>query len=346
MYLDTAADCFLPQIEAELRAILEMPDPALAPYYGMMHYHLGWVDHQFLPVDSYVGKRIRPLLCLLSAQAAGGSVHHALPAAAAVELVHSFSLVHDDIQDDSPIRRGRPAVWAVWGVAQAITVGDGIFVHARRALQRLQERGVPDRRSLAAFRVFDDACLALCEGQFLDIEFSSRPGITQEQYLTMVRGKTSALLAASAQLGAIVATDDLELIERHTAYGQNLGTAFQIQDDILGIWGDENLMGKSAATDLRDRKKTLPVVFALNQQEHPRAAERLSAIYSGRAPLSHQEIEEALKLLERVNARRSAQQLADAYYRKAFEQLEAFDPARSAYAALHELAKLLMRRRV
>jgi geranylgeranyl diphosphate synthase type I len=339
-------DHLLPQIEAELGATVSVPHRSLSAYYGMMHYHLGWADKALTPSRTNSGKRLRPILCLLSCQALGGDLHQALPAASALELVHNFSLVHDDIQDGSPTRRGRRAVWDIWGMAHAINVGDGLFVLARLALHRLGERGVPLSRQLAATLTLDQACLALCEGQFFDMTFEDRLDVDLDQYLWMIRQKTAALLAASTQLGAIIATDDAEQIERYRSFGENLGLAFQIQDDILGAWGDEAATGKSAATDIRDKKKTLPVVYGLNQSQDRPTAQQLADLYSTQGPLSESAIEATLALLERAGARQYAEDMAEKYYRLALQSLERSGIDNSAQACLRALAASLMGRQV
>jgi geranylgeranyl diphosphate synthase type I len=341
--LHLVVDRYLGEIEGELQRSLQTPSAALEGYYGMMRYHLGWTDAHLQAVEVHAGKRIRPLLCLLSAEAAGGDARQAMPAAVAVELAHNFSLVHDDIQDNSAVRRGRPAVWAVWGMAQAITAGDGMFVVARRALEGLQQAEVAPSRCLAAYRAFDRACLALCEGQFLDIDFEPRSSITQEQYLSMIEGKTAALLAASAELGALVVTDEVDRIRSHARWARRVGMAFQIQDDILGIWGDEALTGKSSATDVRDKKKTLPVVFALNQSAEPAVARRLAAILSGPPPLPGEMVEEVMSLLDDVDARGYAVEMASKYYRAAQAELEAWSGP--SYDNLRALARALTQRK-
>jgi geranylgeranyl diphosphate synthase type I len=326
MSLREAFDRFLPQIEDDLKEVVRAPQHSLATYYGMMRYHLGWADEALQPVQSNSGKRLRPMLCLLACEAAGGDPQQALPAASAVELVHSFSLVHDDIQDGSPVRRGRRAVWDIWGSAHGINVGDGLFVLTRLALHRLADRGVPLPRRQAAALTLDRACLALCEGQFFDMSFEDRLDVELDEYLWMIQHKTAALLAASAQLGAIVASDDAEQIDRCHSFGENLGMAFQIQDDILGAWGKEQVTGKSAATDIRDKKKTLPVVYALNQQENRVVARQLADLYRENGPLDTSAIQQALAILDRVGARQYAEAVAAEYYRQALESLAQIGP--------------------
>lgn len=227
----------------------------------MIAYHLGWEGEGAGPEAR--GKRIRPLLVLLSTAAAGGEWQRALPAAAAVELVHNFSLVHDDIQDQSPLRRGRPTVWIKWGTAQAINIGDTLFTLAQMALLRLAET-VSSEVAHTASLVLQETCLALTQGQYLDISYESRGNLTMEAYWPMVSGKTAALLSASTLLGALAAQADEPACEAYHRFGRSLGLAFQALDDLLGIWGDAALTGKSTESDLLAGKKSLPVLYGLS----------------------------------------------------------------------------------
>ena len=331
---------YLPLIEEALQQALQTPHAALAAHHGMMHYHLGWVDEHFQPKPVGGGKRLRPLLCLLACEAAGGDVQAALPAAAAIEILHNFSLIHDDIEDNSPIRRGRPAVWALWGVPQAVNVGDALFALAHRTLGRLAELDVPAERVLAAIRAFDEACVALTEGQYLDMSFEERLDVTVEEYLRMIQGKTAALMGLSAKLGALLAGAPAKVIGHFHRFGERLGVAFQIEDDILGIWGDEALTGKSAASDILQKKKTLPVVYGLGSA----VGERLRAIY--RKPnLTAEDIPSVLALLAEVNARDHAERLAEEAHQQALQALAATGLSEAALAPLRELAASLLGRK-
>jgi len=343
MSLEKIFDRFLPQIEGDLQQAVRIPHQSLAPYYDIMRYHLGWVDEEFRAIQANSGKRLRPVLCLLACEAAGGDPQQALPAASALELVHNFSLVHDDIQDASPFRRSRRAVWDIWGAAHGINVGDGLFVLARLSLHRLSDRSVSLGRQQAASLALDQACLALCEGQFFDMSFEEHLDVDLDQYLWMIGHKTGALLAASAQLGAIVATDDLACIDNFFRFGENLGMAFQIQDDILGAWGDPQVTGKSAATDIRDKKKTLPVVYALNHSNH-RAAKQMAHLYAQEGPLDASAIGSVLDLLQGLGARQYSEEMAETYYRQALQDLDETGIENAAQSHLRELAALLLGR--
>jgi len=338
----SAFERYLPLIEAELRRIVAAQHPQLASFYGMMRYHLGWVDEGFSPTEDKGGKRLRPLLCLLVCEAAGGDPERALPAAAAVELVHNFSLVHDDIEDASPLRRHRLTVWKVWGTPQAINAGDGLFALAHLAMQRLADRGVRHRRVLTALEILDQACLALTEGQHLDLSFEARLDVDVDEYLSMIRGKTAALFSAAAQLGALVAGSDPESTARYRRFGQNLGLAFQIVDDILGIWGDPQVTGKPAADDIQQRKKTLPIVRALEEEKRTEG-QGLREIYQ-REVIDEEAVEAALKILENLGARHYTGGMANDYYQQALAELDATGVGNEAQDDLRELAAFLVER--
>jgi len=325
---------FIPQIEAEMQACLSSSDPALSGYYGMLAYHLGWADEQFAPAPAWPssGKRMRPLLCVLVCQAAQGDPRQALSAAAGIELLHNFSLIHDDIEDNSPTRRGRPAVWKLWGVPQAINSGDGMFTLAHMAMDRLRLSGVPPERVLDVRDVFDRACLALTHGQYLDMSFESRERVSVDEYLHMISSKTAALIGASAALGATLASS--RAVTQYEAFGRELGLAFQIQDDILGIWGEEALTGKSAESDVAARKKSLPAVYALERSE------KFRALYAAREV----DVPAAIAEMDAVGARTFAEQAARSHHERAMEALRASGASGDASRALYELAESLLGR--
>jgi geranylgeranyl diphosphate synthase type I len=339
-------DRYLLLIEEELRQVLSIPDQRLSPFYGMMHYHLGWTDESFQATRSQAGgKRLRPLFCLLACQAVGAEPRQALPAAAAVELIHNFSLLHDDIEDNSPTRRHRTTVWKIWGEPQAINAGDGMFALAHLALQRLSEKGLPDDRVLAAYRVFDQTCLALCEGQYLDMSFEDCLDVDIDQYLAMIGRKTAALLSCSTWLGALLGSGDAALATRYARFGENLGMAFQIEDDILGIWGEEKVTGKPEASDIRQRKKSLPIVYVLQQEASlPVSEQRVHKVYR-RKVIDEDDVKVVLGYLQAVGARQYAQQMALDYHGRALAELRATGMENEGQDGLWELAKLLVNRK-
>ena len=322
-----------------MQAVVAAPSPSLQDLYGYLRYHLGWTDAQFQPLEkpSHTGKRIRPTLCLLACQACEGDWERALPAAAAVELLHNFSLIHDDIEDQDRTRRGRPTVWSIWGVPQAVNAGDALYTLAHLALLRLADRGVAPATVVTAMRLFDRTCLQLTEGQFLDIGFEDRDGVSPAEYLHMVAGKTAALLACSCELGALAAQAPVARQERLRDFGRYLGLAFQMQDDVLGIWGDPQVMGKPVGSDLARGKKTLPIVHGL---------ERTASLRSllAQPALSADDVARAVDLLEEAGSRQVTKERAREYTSRALEALEAAALAGPAADALHTLAQTLLGR--
>ncbi len=334
---------YLPLIEAEMGRVIGGATGVYAGHYGMIRYHMGWVDAAMQPAVVNSGKRIRPVACLLACEAMGGSVDDALPAAAAVELLHNFSLVHDDVEDDSPTRRHRPTVWALWGVPQAVNVGDAMFTLARLALHSLGSRPISPGLAMDACMVFDHACLRLTEGQYLDMSFEGRLDVTVAEYLMMIEGKTAALLSASLELGALVGGADVATRQRLAEFGRSLGLAFQMQDDILGIWGDEALTGKSAASDILARKKSLPVVYAL---ENPLVGEALRTRYA--EPIEPADVPAVLDLLARAGAQEYTAQAAHEAHQAALAALTASGvlvDGNEAGKALLQMAEMLLGRR-
>ncbi len=259
-----------------------------------------------------------------------------------MELLHNFSLIHDDIEDRSPTRRHRTTLWSWVGEAQAINTGDTMFTLARQALLGLGDKGISPKRVLDAQRTFDQTSLHLTEGQYLDISFETRTDVALSEYLTMIAGKTAALLGASAQLGAIAAGADEVEASHYWRFGHELGLSFQVQDDILGIWGDEAQTGKSAASDILTRKKTLPVLYAL-EQEGP-FAQALHAYYTAERDLSPADLSMILDLLDKIGAREYAEETAGVHAQAALAALAEADGEPAGISLLAELAHKLLGR--
>ncbi len=337
MSLKTFFDRYLPSLEAEMRAAVQTPDPYRAELFGMLQYHLGWVDATFDPCQLPAGKRVRPMLCLLACEACGGDWEQALPAGAAVELLHNFSLVHDDIEDRDETRRGRPTLWRVWGEAQGINAGDTLFALTQLVLLRLSERNVPAATVVTAMRLLNDTSVTLTSGQHLDIGFESKTGVPAADYLVMIKGKTAALLACSCELGALVAAVPDEQRECLRAFGHHMGLTFQMRDDILGIWGDPSLTGKPVGADVARRKKSLPILHGLE-----RSAELGTLL--AQETLSEADVRHATELLEKTNSRAYTEQLAQEHHNRSLGALEEANLQGPAAQAIHELAQMLLGR--
>lgn len=335
MTLNSLSSKYLPVLEEELQhAVTAVEGERLGELHAMLAYHMGWQGEGSGPKAA--GKRIRPLLVLLTCAASGGNWQQAMPAAVAVELVHNFSLIHDDIEDNSPLRRGRSTVWKKWGIAQALNAGDTMFTLAHLEILRLNETISP-ATTLEAARLLQETCLKLTQGQYLDISYESRKDLTVEDYWPMVSGKTAALLSACAELGALVAGAEEACQASYRQFGHFLGLAFQVQDDLLGVWGDAALTGKSAESDLLTGKKSLPVLYGLGLDGPFARRWRQGPVHPGEvAELAHQ--------LETEGARRYTQKTTDRLTRQALDHLNAAEPQGEAGEALKELADRLVKR--
>lgn len=333
--MNTFSRTLLQAIEDELKKqVARLDEPYTQLYYNMLTYHMGWTGEG--ADTKATGKRIRPLLVLLAAAAVGGNWQKTLPAAAAIELIHNFSLLHDDIQDKSETRRGRATAWTIWGVAQAINAGDGMFILANLAMGNLAAKH-PTDIVLQSERIFQEACLNLTRGQHLDIDYETRTSITVTDYWKMIGGKTATLIAASMELGSICggANPDIRLAYRD--FGHYLGLAFQVQDDILGIWGNEAITGKSVASDLLEGKKSLPVLFGIEKNSN--FAKRWQ-----QGNIAEEDVPELAAMLEREGARQKAQEAADQMTDLALNALRQADPQGEAGDELFTLAKRLLNR--
>lgn len=330
---------YIDDIEAELR--LNLAEPKL-PLYQMMRFHLGWEDELGNPSQNSGGKRLRPSLCLLACEASGSDARRALPAAAAVELLHNYSLIHDDIQDDDQERHHRPTVWKIWGKPQAINAGTAMRILANQALYRLIERGEALEKHSQAQHLMDLCTLKLIEGQYLDISFENRLDVRLSDYLEMVAGKTAALIACSLEIGALIGTNDKEVVNSFKNFGFNIGFSFQIRDDILGIWGSPEKTGKSNGSDIMRKKKSFPILYALEKSEGQAHAE-LVKIYQHET-VNAQERNRVLEILDSVQADKFAQQEADNYCNQAMLELARLGLRSSLMDSFEEIAEFLTNR--
>lgn len=334
-------------IEEELkRQVARLDQPRTKQFHEMLTYHMGWTGNGAGPEAT--GKRIRPLLVLLSTASCGFGKEnydqdvssywlHAKSAAAAIELIHNFSLVHDDIQDDSVKRRGRSTVWVNWGAPMAINVGDALFVIANQAVMDLAEY-YPAEVVVKAANILNNSCLDLTRGQFLDMSYEERNDLGIDDYWPMTGGKTSALLSACTHIGALLGNADDTRQEAYRLFGWHLGLAFQVQDDILGIWGDESVTGKSAASDLVEGKNSLPVLYGLGK--HGKFAERWA-----QGPITAVEVNAIAKILEDEGSKEYAEEISKIETQKALAYLERANPQGEGGDTLRKLANMLINRK-
>jgi geranylgeranyl diphosphate synthase, type I len=319
-------------------------DPALRDAVGTLpasirrtvDFHFGWCDEDGEPASGSAGKAIRPAFALLMAEAAGGSWEAALPAAVAVELVHNHSLLHDDVIDGDLLRRRRPTAWAAFGVPQAILAGDALFTLALEVLAGA------DGPAMEAVRLLGAAQQELLAGQMADVAFESRAEVSLEECIAMAHAKTAALLGAACALGQLFATGDQARIGHARAFGEKLGLAFQLIDDVLGIWGDPALTGKAIHSDLASRKKSLPVVAALSSGTA--AGRELAVLYGDPEPLSAQDTARAAELVAAAGGRAWSEAEASTQLAAALKELRHAEVGGRAAAELEALARLVTTR--
>ena len=336
MPLEKFSQILLPAIEAELKRIVKSSIPTeFAGMFPLISYHLGWEGEGSGPEAQ--GKRIRPLLLLLCAASTGVDWHKALPAAAAVELVHNFSLIHDDIQDESRLRHGRPTVWVKWGVPLAINAGDLLFTLAQTAVLRMCET-VSMQVGLHSAEILNKTCINLTGGQHLDLTYENQDEVQIEAYWSMIRGKTAALLDCCAVLGGLTGQVSEDRINAFSEFGRNLGLAFQVLDDCLGIWGSTALIGKSNESDLVSGKKSLPVLYGLAKK---------GQFYNRwlKGSILPDEVREIAALLSEDGAQQYTREVADKLTSNALKALSvAVSEKNEACEALEQLARQLLNR--
>ena len=328
-------------VDSWTRAELDQAVSAPASTFGaMLDYHLGWRDERLRPLGAPAGsgKKLRPALALLVCQAVAGVVEPARSAAVAIELLHNFSLVHDDIQDRGQLRRHRPALWTLWGFEQGINAGDALFALAQLALVRQ-----PTAAAAAMAAELNRTCLLLVEGQYLDLELQSgRLPITLEAYQTMIARKTGALFACSARLGAMAGGASGEVQDAYARFGLELGLAFQEQDDILGVWGRAEETGKPAAADVVERKRGLPAAVALSRADAP--AWLTAAYASGDGAMSSPAVGRVIAHFDALGLRPELEAQVAAHYRGARTALREARPLAPAGDYLAALCETLVSR--
>ncbi|MBT2377827.1 MULTISPECIES: polyprenyl synthetase family protein [unclassified Streptomyces] len=347
MTLSTTRQASAPQILDRCR---ELVRPALVESVRRLHpwhaetaaFSLGWSGVDGDPVPGSQGKGVRQALAVLGAEAAGGSGLDGVTGAVAVELVHTFSLIHDDIMDGDETRRRRPTVWKTYGTGPAVLAGDALLALAVRILAE-----VPGPRGTAAVRHLSGTLGDLVHGQAQDLLFESRPwtgpeAVLPHEYRTMATHKTGSLLGCAAALGAVLAGAPAPTADALDRAGRHLGVAFQAVDDLLGIWGDPQITGKPVHSDLRRLKKTFPALAAL-ASDHP-AARRLEAVLTGAGPLDEAGLRRAAELVDEAGGRRATVTEAREHLRAARACLDGVELHESARGELLTLIPFLVDR--
>ena len=275
--------------------------------YDMLRYCMGWSDAYGAPLETKKGKGIRPSLCLFTCDALGGDIEKALPAAVSLELIHNFSLIHDEIQDSDEIRHHRPTLWNVWGIPKALVAGNVMRVLADKSMSTMPS----DHSKLltVSSSIVSEACLEMIEGQYMDISFEGGDGISVDQYMKMISHKTGALLRSSVHIGAVIGSRGGRVADIFREIGIKLGFMFQIRDDILGTWGETTSTGKPVGSDIRRKKNTLPIIHARETQPYQ---EEISELYSLEFIEDHH-VDRVLDILDATKAGHYCQGLVEDY---------------------------------
>ena len=340
MALQTIISRYQSALDTQLRQSVR-ENSATPELYDLLRYHMGWLDRDLKPADGSGGKRLRPILTLICCEAAGGDYRLALPAAAAVELLHNFSLIHDDIEDRSVMRWSRPTLWALRNEPIAINAGDAMHVLAYLALFA-HEGPQPSYVATRSVRLLLECCLRLTEGQHLDLDFSRTDSVPLSDYYAMISRKSAGLIGCAMQIGVLIGCRDDALADKYRQLGEHLGKAFQIRDDMLGLWGDESVTGKSTLDDLMEGKKTLPLLRALEVLPST-DANHIRMLYQ-RGNLGKDEATGIRRLIGMTDAQEFSIAESRRFFDQAMELLDQLRPAEPAGSHLREISEFLILR--
>lgn len=328
-------DPYRDRIEGAIKAALQKAGKL--PIYGMLRYFMGYETEDFRLRELPAGKRIRPALFLYVNDALGGSSTQ-LDFAVAIELFHNFTLIHDDVEDHDEFRRGRPTVWKIWGTNHAINAGDAQALLSTQYLTKAASTDPGNGGKAAAY--LHEKFLQVAEGQYLDFELSRKQlddvSVTKEAYLEMVRKKTSVLVGGATAAGGIAAGCTQEVAKDLYDFGESLGMAYQIADDMASLWADSGATGKNAYGDIRERKKTLPVLFA---HENHAGRKRLTELYAQSHNLGEREIEEVIFIVDASKAYEQSRDIAISYIKKATDSLKRLPIAENYKEALRGIVR-------
>ena len=328
-------DSLTARVDAELSDVLAERD---IPLYEMMSYHLGWEARRGHDAGS-ARRRVHGVACLLACSAAGGDTEVALPAAAAVEMVHGFGEIHDDIQDGNPKRGHRDSVWSVWGPAQAINAGDGMHALARLALLKLLDRGLSAAATFRATQLLDQACLTMCEGRFRYLEAQELIDTGVDGYLKTASEKSGALMAGAMKLGALVASSDETILQALGECGARIGLGMQVRRDLRALWGDDS-REDHAGPEVLGQEKSLPVVYAL-EKASVRDKRQMGSMFLKRA-LDPGDVAMVREVMDRLGAKEYCEDLISRYHCEAIEALAFPGALTEGMEAIEEFADWLL----
>jgi geranylgeranyl diphosphate synthase type I len=332
---------FKDDIEKEMQSIISSGS---LPLYDMLRYHMGWIDEKGNSGDFGKGKFLRATLCILAyistlkegEEEKGSTV---MPLAGSIELIHNFSLIHDDIQDNDIQRRHKPTLWYIWGKPQAINAGTTMKILANLAITRLENYGISCEKQLKVFRIINESCLKMLEGQYLDIEFEDKSEVSIDEYITMIERKTASLIEGAILIGAALNLEK-DGLERLRKFGNLLGIAFQIRDDILGIWGSQDKTGKPHASDILKKKKSFPIVYTLNNAPE-KMKKNLLKIYESKR-INENQMLTVLGYLEDVEAKKFCEEKCRYYYKLAVNEIKSLPVLKKYLQSYYEISDFLL----
>lgn len=318
-------------MDKELEKRAALVTAAIEQLLPVVHPH-GLYEASRHLVDSG-GKRLRPSMLLLAAEAVGGEAAALAPAAVSIELIHNFTLIHDDIMDNADVRRGRPAVHKLWGEAGAILAGDTLY---SKAFQVLGMTSANPERILGAMNMLSRTCTAICEGQWLDMEFESRENVSEAEYMEMIEKKTGVLYGASAGMGAILAGASPKVVAAMDEFGRLTGMGFQLQDDVIDLITPEKVSGKKQGGDLIEGKKTLIIIHAI--------ANDVPVSVFGKKEATVEQISQSISILQKSGSIEYARSRAEEMVAQGKKTLQVL-PDSDAKTTMLELADFMIRRR-
>lgn len=337
-YLSELESRYVPEIQTYLKEIIGLKQ-GISP---LLSYHMGWTNVAGLNDENSPGKSLRPILCLAACEMAGGKWTNAIPAAASLELIHNFSLIHDDIQDGDLTRRSRPTLWSIWGVPKAVNAGNSMRVIADKAMLELTRVNKDNVITINSALESTLRCLDMIEGQYMDMSFENSTQVTVVDYLDMVSRKTGALIESAMYTGALIATGSKETASIFGRCGRNLGIAFQIRDDYLGVWGDPKNTGKPIGSDIRRKKKSLPAIYMFNKA-NKEDLKWLGKVYSQES-INERQVDKILQILNHLNVAEYVKDQANAQANLVKLQIDELDVSGDSKSQLSDIIDFFVSR--
>ena len=338
-YLSELESRYLPRVQAYLSDAVGT-QTEISP---LLRYHMGWTNLKGVAEAGPAGKSLRPILCLVACEMAGGEWSTAIPAAAALELIHNFSLIHDDIQDGDFTRRSRPTLWSEWGVAKAVNAGNTMRVIADKAMLELKQGEGDSGTAIKAALEGTLRCLDMIEGQYMDMSFEGSTRVSVANYLDMVGRKTGALIESAMYIGALIATGNKQTASEFGKCGRNLGVAFQIRDDYLGVWGNPQNTGKPVGSDIKRKKKSLPTVYMFNQASK-NDLKWLETAYSQK-DLNESQVRKVLEIMNSLDGAEYVQYQANIQAEKTKLKIDKLKVSKESKSQLSEINEYFVNRK-